>query len=250
MKLLAVIVNYGTEQIKYLEQVVRELRSFDRYDVTMIVNSNIPLELNGINKVNLFPNKSAMLPLTCRKTIWQNRNDYDVFLYGENDHLFKQYHVDKFLEYTDILPDNRIAGLMQIEKYPDGRLFYPAYHGRFDWDMDSVEKYNGKIFAHFTNLHQATFILTQEQLLKIGKLHNFTKFMGKSWYSSKCSVNTDIYQFCGMKKLICISEFDDNLIHHLPNLYIKGIAGRKQIGSDDIKMRNKIKLLLDEGRKI
>jgi hypothetical protein len=250
MKLLAVLVNYGTEQIGYLEQVITELKSFDKYDVTVIVNSNIPLELDEIDGVNLFPNKTSMLPLTCRKTIWQNRNHYDVFLYGENDHLFQQHHVDKFLEYTDILPVYRIAGLIQIERYPDGKLFYPAYHAGFDWDMNSVEVYDNKVFAHFTNLHQATFILTRKQLLRIGAINDFKAFMGKSRYSPKCSVNTDIYQFCGMKKMICISEFDDNLIHHLPNLYIKGDANRKQIGSDDIRMRNKIKLLLDEGRKV
>ena len=37
-KILAVIVNYGDEQLNYLEQVVHELKSFIKYDVTVIVN--------------------------------------------------------------------------------------------------------------------------------------------------------------------------------------------------------------------
>ncbi|MDB4125096.1 hypothetical protein N9579_07810 [Schleiferiaceae bacterium] len=120
---------------------------------------------------------------------------------------------------------------------------YPAYHGNYDWDYSSVEEYNNKKFAHFNNLHQATFIITKEQLLDIGEKHNFTEFFGQSHYSVKCKVNTDIYQFCGMKKMICISDFEDNLIHHLPNIYINGDAGRAQLGYGGNKMKNAINKL-------
>lgn len=245
MKILAVLVNYGTEQLNYLAQVVNRLKMFTKYDVTVIVNSNVPLEIEKVDIVNIIKLKNhQLLPLTCRETIWENRNDYDIFIYGENDHLFKEYHVDKFLEYSRLLPKDRIAGLIQYELDKDNHSFYPAYHASYNWDVDSVEEYKGKIFAHFTNLHQATFILTKEQLLRIGKLHDFTNFMGESNYSDKCKVNTDIYQFCGMKKVICINEFYLNLIHHLPNIYVNGSAGRNQIGSDDERMQNKLRKLL------
>ena len=245
MKILAVLVNFGTEQLDYLEQVVSELKLFKKYEVTVIVNSNILLDIKGIDKVNVIElGNYQLLPLTCRKVIWENRNDYDVFIYGENDHLFKEHHVDKHLEYEKILPKDRITGLMQYEINDKKELYYPAYHARYDWDMDSVEIYGGLKFAHFTNLHQATFILSKNQLLKIGILNDFTNFMGQSYYSWKCKVNTDIYQFGGMKKLICISEFDDNLIHHLPNIYISGDRGRLKLGSWDKRMRDKLNILL------
>lgn len=244
MKILTVLVNYGTEQIDYLHQVINELKDFNKYDVDIVVNSDIRLDIPEVKVNQIKLDNYQYLPLTCRKVIWENRNDYDIFIYGENDHLFKEHHVDKFLEYTNILPKNRIAGLFQYEINDDGELFYPAYHARYDWDMRSVEEYGGKKFAHFTNLHQATFIVTKEQLLRIGKLHDFTNFMGNSGYSVKCKVNTDIYQFCGMKKVICISEFYENLIHHLPNIYINGDKGRLQIGSWDKRMKDKLKELL------
>ena len=112
------------------------------------------------------------------------------------------------------------------------------------YDSNSVEEYDNKKFAHFTNIHQATFILTKEQLLDIGKKYDFTRFFGPSQYSVKCKVNTDIYQYCGMKKLICISEFEDNLIHHLPNIYINGINGRSKLGHNHTHMLNSIKEIL------
>ena len=220
--ILAVLVNYGEEQLPYLKQVVNELKSFTKYEVSIIVNSNIPLDIEGVDLVNVIQlDNYQLLPLTCRQVIWDHRNDFDLFLFGENDHLFKEHHIDNYLRYTNILPKNKIAGLIQYEENSTGR-YYPAYHAHYDWDYNNVEEYNGLKFAHFTNIHQATFILTKKQLLEIGSKFDFTQFFGSSHYSVKCKVNTDIYQFCGMKKVICISEFEGNLIHHLPNVYIEG----------------------------
>ena len=245
MNILAVLVNYGEEQLNYLQQVVTELKEFQKYNVTVIVNSNIPLnQINGIDNLNVIKlNDYQLLPLTCRKVIWDYRNNFDIFMFGENDHLFKEHHVDKYLEYNKILPKDRITGLIQYEENESGK-YYPAYHAHYKWDSNSVEEYDNKKFAHFTNIHQATFILTKEQLLDIGKKYDFTKFFGPSQYSVKCKVNTDIYQFCDMKKLICISEFEDNLIHHLPNIYINGENGRAKLGHNHTHMLNAIKEIL------
>jgi hypothetical protein len=265
--IIVVLVNYGEEQISYLEKVVMEFRSFDKYDVTIIVNSNIPLNLAGIDKVNVFElDDYQLLPLTCRKIIWENRNKFDVFIYGENDHLFKEKHIDNHLEYVKILPKNRIAGLMQYEEDETGK-YYPGYHFDFEWDFNSVEVYGEKKFAHFTNVHQATFILTNEQLLRVGKIINFEELVSEKsfWYkierkfrkilgmslvrenkySVKCKVNTDIFQYGGMKKMICVTDFEDNLIHHLPNLYIHGNRGRNKLRSDSARMEQSIKKILD-----
>lgn len=242
--ILAVLVNYGEEQLQYLEQVVNELKSFTKYNVSIIVNSNIPLDIKGIDLVNIIKlDNYELLPLSCKQVIWEHKNDYDLFLFGENDHLFKEHHIDKYLEYTSILPKDRIAGLIQYEENPTGR-YYPAYHANYDWDYNSVEEHNGLKFAHFTNIHQATFILTREQLLEIGAKFNFTQFFKPSHYSVKCKVNTDIYQFCGMKKMICISEFEDNLIHHLPNVYIEGDSTRAKQRSEEGRMQTALNKLL------
>lgn len=241
LKVLAVLVNYGEEQIHYLQQVVSGIRGFKNYDVTIFVNSNISLSnIKGIDHVNIIKlDDYQLLPLTCKQVIWNYKEDFDIFLFGENDHLFQEHHIDKYLEYTSILPSNRIAGLIQYEENHLGK-YYPAYHAHYDWDYNSVEEYGGKKFAHFNNIHQATFILTKEQLLKIGSMYDFTQFFGTSHYSVKCKVNTDIYQFCEMKKVICISEFEDNLIHHLPNLYINGDNNRAKQRSDWERMQNSL----------
>ena len=246
--ILAVLVNYGEEQLEYLQEVIDGLRSFEKYDVSIIVHSNIELPtITGTDAIHVIElNDYQLLPLTCKTSIWNHKDDFDVFIFGENDHLFHEHHVDKYLEYVNVLPKDRIAGLIQYEENETGK-YYPAYHGPYEWDYASVEVHGDKKFAHFNNLHQATFILTKEQLSDIGEQYDFTQFFGQSHYSVKCKVNTDVYQFCGMKKMICISDFEDNLIHHLPNVYIDGAEGYVK---DDGTIGNRAKQRSGEVRMI
>lgn len=266
-RILVVLVNYGIEQLSYLDIVIAEFRSFKNYNVKIVVNSNIPLENENIDILNVIKlDNYQLLPLTCRKVIWENRKDFDIFIYGENDHLIREKHIDKHLYYTKILPSNRISGLIQYEADETGK-YYPGYHADFEWDFKRVEVYGGKVFAHFSNLHQASFILTQHQLLRVGYNIDFNNLVNekKIWsrlvrkvkdmmglslerqdkYSVKCKVNTDVFNFGGMKKMICITEFEDNLIHHLPNIYIDGLRGRKKYRGDGNRMNDAINRLLN-----
>ena len=253
--ILAVIVNYGEEQLNYLQQVIDEFRTFKNYDVYIVIHSNITLptitKIDAGNVLKLEDNQ--LLPMTCRQMINQEADNFDYFIYSENDHLWKEKHVQRYEEYLDILPEDRIAGLIQYEENETGK-YYPAYHAHYDWDYESVEEHGGKKFAHFTNVHQASFILSKDQLAKIKATKDFNQFFSNDHYSVKCKTNTDIYQYCGMKKLICISDFEDNLIHHLPNVYIDGADGyvnadgtigrRAKQRSDDKRMQTALKKLL------
>ena len=267
IKVLAVFVNYGDEQIHYLQELVDRLTQFKKYEVRIVVNSNIDIKIRGVDELNIIElDDYQFLPLTCRKVIWDKKDEFDIYIYGENDHLFTEKHIDNHISYSKFLPKNRISGLIQYEEDDSGK-YYPAYHADFEWDFNSVEVYNGKKFAHFSNIHQATFILTIYQLKQIGskidfeslkneriylkkKINKVKRFFGIKTetlykYSVKCKVNTDIYEFGGMKKLICISEFEDNLIHHLPNLYIEGLKGRNKLMSDSARMNSALNQLLN-----
>lgn len=269
--ILAVIVNFGSAQNKYLQQVVTALKAIEQYKVTVIVNANIPLpEISGIDKVNVIERSGTfrgfsklllkidrrkwngrvfdykLLPMTCRQVIDQESENFDYFIFTENDHLWLEHHISNFIAYEQILPENRIAGLIQYEDYDNevDSKYFPAYHDFYDWDYSSVEEYATKKFAHFTNVHQGSFIISKQQLRRIKAEHNFAQFFSNDRYSIKCKVNTDIYQYCGMKKMICISEFERNLIHHLPNLYTTGKLGRDKLGCDESRMSHALQRLL------
>lgn len=273
--ILAVVVNYGTEQLGYLRQVVDALKAIDKFRITVVVNSNLPLDdIPGIDRVNVIDRYDNwldvtsvpfrlglhtwwngklhdynLLPMTCRKVIDDESGNFDYFIYTENDHLWLEHHIEKFIGYESVLPENRIAGLIQYEQDENGKYF-PAYHGQYDWDYHSVEEYGGKIFAHFTNLHQASFMISRNQLARIREQYDFTNFFSNDRYRIKCKVNTDIYQYCGMKKVICVSEFEDNLIHHLPNIYIGGTLGRDKLGSNANRMYHALRTMLPDKKQV
>ena len=54
--LLVVIVNYGYDQIPYLNDMIVALRGFKKYNVKIVVNSNIHPDNPDLDKLNLFEN--------------------------------------------------------------------------------------------------------------------------------------------------------------------------------------------------
>ena len=247
MNILAVIVNYGTDQLNYLEQVVSELKSFKKYNVTVIVNSNVKLDIAGIDYVNeVRLNDYQNLPSTCKQVIYNYRNDFDVFIYTENDHLWKEHHIDNHLKYTKILPENRIPGLIQYEETPDGDKSYCAFLDNH-FIKGSKENYSDLEFCRLSNVHQASYFVTKSQLDRVIKYNpdyftNLQSNIVKTLrYSVKCRVNTDLFEFSNWEKVVCISEFEENIIHHLPNFYVDGDNGRAKFYRDHKTMLQWIK---------
>ncbi len=244
------IVNYGDEQLQYLQQVVDSLNSFQKYDTTIFVTTNINLEgiINGVDKfikIDSLPSWE-LLPLESRKVLLEQKGKYDYYIYTENDHLWLENHVDNYIRYETKLPDDYISGLIQYE-YDSTGNYYPAYHAHYDWDYNSVINRGGLTFAHFTNVHQACFLISNKKLGEISSKFNLNDFYSNDEYSVKCKINTEIYKWSGYKKVICISEFSENLIHHLPNVYIHGDKGRnKNQRSDDFKMHKSLYKLFDK----
>jgi hypothetical protein len=245
---LVSIVNYGEEQLEYLQKVVDSIKSFKKYDTTVLITSNVNLD-GVIHSADHFVYITELptwelLPLMARRVLVNYRNKFDYYLYTENDHLWQEHHVDNYIRYESILPVNYISGLIQYET--DGvQNYYPAYHAHYDWDYNSVEEFGGLKFAQFTNQHQASFLISNDKFETINNNFNLNEFYSQDQYSIKCKVNTEIYKYSRYKKVICISEFDDNLIHHLPNVYIHG-DGKVRIKqrSDSERMNNALKKLL------
>ena len=144
------------------------------YNIKIIIHSNIPLPYEDI-EVKIFKLKNSMeLPLTTRQTIYENKENYDLFIFTENDILITEKNIDAFLKATKILPEKYIAGFFRYEKYKKG-LFFPDDHNPHKWDKKSVFKIGDYVFAHFRNVHQACYVLTKEQLNQVIKNFDFVK---------------------------------------------------------------------------
>jgi 2-polyprenyl-3-methyl-5-hydroxy-6-metoxy-1,4-benzoquinol methylase len=165
-------------------------------------------------------------------------NDYDLFIYSEDDTLVTLSNVRAFLRVTALQNDNEVAGFLRFEEDTTGNRFLPDVHASYHWDARSVRSRSGHVFAFFSNEHAAAYILTQAQLRRAIESGGFMVGPHQGRYDLLCSAATDPYTRCGMTKLICISHLDEFLIHHLPNKYI----GR--LGLDRLSFEYQIQALL------
>lgn len=251
-RFLVTLVNFGDTQLNYLNQVIDSFKLFDKskYEIDIVVHSNIDIDRKDVDVVVhkeapgfLTANGEVYkdwlyFPWVCRQTIYDRRNDYDIFLYNENDHLYTQKNVDSFLEMSRILPDDKVTGFMRYEEYPEMKMgkFYPDYFYMNEWKFNSTFKIGNEIFAEFSNLHHGGFLLTKSQLNKV--IENSVIFTGESkflnpfrrieisQYMPRERACVDVYE-SGLTKVIPISRFDDFCIHHLPNVYLDrlGVEG-------------------------
>lgn len=222
MKILVAIANFGTKNDIYRDKLIREYRSMD-YDVDIVVLSNIHRNLGPDIKVKVgLPTEDPWsLPFGHKQLFADNVDNYDLFIYSEDDTLLTEKNIKSFMEVTESLPDNMIAGFLRYEEGTNGKKVCSTMHSSYHWDPSSVCEYNNETFAFFTNEHGALFILTRHQLKKAIHSGGFLVPAHEGKYDKLVTAATDPYTQCGMKKMICVSRIDDFLIHHLPDIYIE-----------------------------
>jgi SAM-dependent methyltransferase len=124
------------------------------------------------------------------------------------------------LRVTEFLHDDEIAGFMQSEQGPDGRLFCPEAHGVYHWVPGSPRRRGPYVFAIYSNHHAACYMLSRRQLKRAIESGGFDVGPHEERYDLLVSAATDPYVQCGLTKLICISHVDDFIVSHLPNRYL------------------------------
>ncbi len=263
MKALVAIATYGNRNDNYLRRLVDEYRSMS-FDVDLVVLSNIPKHVGEGVEVIVVPRRPwshrgtsnerrtlrtlrqeyrdwvrQMDLFFAHTQVFANRlNNYDLFLYSEDDTLVTERNLLAFLAAAAVLPANEIPGFLRFERSPDGSSNYPEIHGHFHWELSSVRQRGGYTFASFTNEHAACYVVTREQLRQAIDSGGFLVEPHRGRYDMGCTAATDIYTQCGFQKLICVSRLDEFLIHHLPNKYVG-----TEFGVDDAELRRQVERL-------
>jgi 2-polyprenyl-3-methyl-5-hydroxy-6-metoxy-1,4-benzoquinol methylase len=243
MRLLVAIASYGHANDFHLLRVIREYRAMSCH-VDIIVLSNIAKTLpEGIELSVGTPSKNPWTLPFAHKPIFANRvNQYDLFLYSEDDILITEDNLQSFVDVTECLRNDEIAGFLRIEKGENGQTFFPEVHHRFHWDITSVEVRDKYTFASFTNEHSGCYVLTREQLRRAISSGGFLVKPHTDGYDLLCTAATDPYTQCGLNKLICVSHLDHFLVHHLPNKYLD------RMGTNECEVRRQIDELLTIAR--
>jgi 2-polyprenyl-3-methyl-5-hydroxy-6-metoxy-1,4-benzoquinol methylase len=225
MRILVAIASYGTRNDRFLAEVIRRYRAMP-YKVDLVVLSNIPKEVgSGVEVLVGLPAKDPWsLPFGHKKLFADKLNDYDLFIYSEDDTPLSERNIESFLRVSEVLPDDEITGFVRSELAPDGTQHFCDVFGPFHWDLTSVKKRAGYTFAFFTNEHSACYALTQKQLRKAIASGGFLVPPHAEKYDLLVTAATDPYTQCGFRKVLCISHLQDFTVPHLPDKYI-GIYG-------------------------
>jgi 2-polyprenyl-3-methyl-5-hydroxy-6-metoxy-1,4-benzoquinol methylase len=198
------------------------------FEVDIVVLSNAHKKVpQGVEVVvvDLRGKNPWSLPFPHKEIFANRRNDYDLFIYSEDDTLITERNLRAFLEVSATLPEDEIPGFLRFEDCPDGSRNFPEVHGHFHWDPASVCSRGGNTFAYFTNEHSACYVLTRQQLGRAIDSGGFLVGPHQGKYDLLCTAATDPYTQCGLRKLICISRLEDFLLHHLPNKYVGSTFG-------------------------
>ena len=227
-RVLVALASYGTSNDRYLERLLHAYRVMS-FDVDIVIVSNIEKRpAPGIECLVGLPNKNPWsLPFSHKQLFQERADQYDLFVYSEDDILITERHLRAFLDATAELHEDELAGFLRIEKSSNGTINYPDAHAHFHWQPDSVRLRGPYTLARFTNEHAACYVLTQAQLKKAIGSGGFLVDPHEGKYDLLCTAATDPYTQCGFTKLIPVSHIEDFTVHHLSNKYVDrmGISG-------------------------
>jgi 2-polyprenyl-3-methyl-5-hydroxy-6-metoxy-1,4-benzoquinol methylase len=221
MKILVAIANHGTKNRKYLDRLLQAYRAMP-FDVHVVVLSDQPKDLGDDVEVRVGAPTSDpwSLPFAHQKIFAGRINEFDLFIYSEDDVLITERNVKAFVEVTENLREDEIAGFLRSEEGPDGTLYCPEAHGQFHWVPNSLRRRGANALAVFTSEHSACYVLTRKQLQKAIDSGGYLVPPHSERYDLLVTAATDPYVQCGMTKLICLDRFDDFILPHLPNRYV------------------------------
>ena len=235
LRLLVAIASYGEGHLEYLKRIIQTYLKMD-IDVHVVVLSEAPKMLGPEVEVLVgLPSKNPWtLPFAHKEVFAQRADQYDLFLYSEDDIGVKESQIHAFMRATERLASDEIAGFLRYEVDESGKWFLTEPWGHYHWKPETTRQRNEYTIAEFTNEHAGFYILTREQLKRAIASGGFLRRPCRGRYNWPETASTDPYTNCGFRKVICISALDEFLVHHMPNRYADGLpvslaAFREQI---------------------
>jgi hypothetical protein len=234
-KIMLCIPHYGNSNRTYLLNCLREYDRYQKYKIDCYLDVTDPIELPEYNNIKIFVSyhdKSVGMELTLkhREIMVSKLNDYDIFLYAEDDILINENNIDSWLSIQKNLPSNFVCGFLryeQKENNPYKFLFdtHPTHsihrHGK-----ETIEIFkngfliDGEKYVEPYNIHQGCYILTRDMLNSVinsGKyLENENHYVGVLEGAA-----SNVFYKCGFVRVLPTKGIQKLLVHHSCNKYIK-----------------------------
>ena len=213
MKIKIAIANYGNSQLVYLNEIIKEFKSYTTHSVDLTVYTTVPVEEKHI----LFPASiGTNLPHACRKDMADSINDYDLFLYDENDMLITEDNINAYIEHQATLLNDQVSGFIRYEVNNGAKILVDLnpHWGKV------VSRDFGDNFSVF-NDHQGGWLLNRYQL---EHCINTGKFVISSHHGRGGALEqgaSDAYSECGLTRVLPkkLSLLERLQVRHLPLKY-------------------------------
>jgi len=244
---LVAIASYGERNLEHLKEVIARYQGMATLDLEVIVTSEAPKRLPaGVSiSVGLPSSNPRSLPFAHKKIFADKIEEYDLFIYSEDDIGVTEAQVHAFLRTQQLLREDEVVGFLRYESNASvtATRWMPDVHNFFRWKPESVVHRGDLMFAEYTNEHAAFYILSRDQLRKAIRSGGFLREPDIGKYSMLETAATDPYTRCGLRKLICISRLEDFLIHHMSNRY----TGQMGMALDEFTHQIDTLRLIDRG---
>lgn len=238
LKVMLCIPHYGSSNRTYLLNCLREYNSYKKYKIDCYLDVTDSIELSEYNNMKIFVSrhdKSVGMELTLkhREKMVSKLNDYDVFLYAEDDILITEDNIDSWLAIQGTLPNSFICGFLryeQKENNPYKFLFdtHPT-HSVHRYGKETMEIFksgfliDGKKYLEPYNIHQGCYILKKEMLSSV---INSGKYLenGNHYVGILEGAASNVFYKCGLIRVLPAKGIQKLLVHHSCNKYIKKLS--------------------------
>jgi len=268
IKLMVCIADYKLSHRNYLWVLFYEFnKMYPSYKVDIYVNLTDPLLIpemgdylppfDNVRIFEFYHDESIGYDLTFyhRQLMIDKQDDYDLFLYTENDVLYTKDNIDAFVGESNILPDDYIPGFMYYEKKPkpDNNKYLISFSS--DWHPQGICNgisgrggeqrliINEKSYGTVYNVCQGSYLLTRKQLKKVISYGSYHVTPHGHWdgpqpYGVPETAAAIPYSSSGMKKVIPLDRLDSFLIPHLRNYYVFYLNGANYSDADFLNHYN------------
>lgn len=227
MKTLVCIANYGESQLLYLHELLIEYDNMERFQINVVLHTTTKVDLSrysfAARQILCDPAIGRELAVCHREVMLEAQDDYELFIYSENDTLINEQNLLAFCEATEKLPDPYVVGFIRYERNrerPDDlEMYLPDAHPSGGRVLEEQLTINNARYAKLRNRHQGCFVLTRHQLKRAAQ-SPFFNYYNRSDPLNREVGATFVYIGCGLQKVIPVDRIDHLMIRHLPDKYV------------------------------
>tara|TARA_Y100001963_G_C6772379_1_gene445572 strand:- start:1251 stop:2006 length:756 start_codon:yes stop_codon:yes gene_type:complete len=225
MKILTTIACYYGNSHEYIREVANQLKNIS----DVVIFSPEQMNIDGIETEIRDKSLGKNLTFEPRKYMLDRINEYDYFLYNEDDVLIKEESLLYAISVNDDISSDDIqnnVGFLRYELDNEIPEFvdlapYNSIHTGGNGVSDIIKyitKINDNYYFHPWNLHSGNFLLSKDQV-KVLDHNNLFDVEPSITYAGMIESGASGFNHY-MRKVTPIDGYEKLMTHHMSNRYI------------------------------